>query len=287
MSALKPYNNAIMNIYRYITGNQFNSEIPMISDADVLFNYNLTSPSVIVASSRLQLLGRISAKSVGSLLSIIMSLDFSYQGWPAALKNDFQWLCGLDVYTPYIKYSLPQWMDLIAINPKLFIKNVRNYSLTPLANIFYNVVSPLKGPKLNNNILCHYCDVYFPSNQQHALHMFKAHRIKNPIRLYISTNHCTVCLKMFHTRERVLNHLRYRSHICRSNLLLKDPVLSVEEADILDTEVAESNRKLQATGKRRHTKCYPCYQISGPIIPPLGVIAPSCHHPLGRGHNHY
>jgi len=255
--AVKPFNNAIFCIYRQITGNQFNADRPRLSDNDLLFKYNLTAPLAIISSARLQLLGRIIYKKVHSLINILQLVDFTYSGWLAALKCDFMWLASSEIYSPFINYTFPQWLGLVEIDPKQFIKNVRKHAISNYANTFYTTLqsSPKNtGPCTH---LCHYCDIYFASVQQHSLHMFKSHGIKNPIRLHFSGIHCPICLKMFHTRERVLNHLRYRSSICRLNLLRRDPVLTATEANELDASEAGANRKLQSSGKRRHTKCQP------------------------------
>ena len=61
------------------------------------------------------------------------------------------------------------------------------------------------------------------SYQAHCLHSFSKHGFKSLLRKYVLLTHCLVCLREFHTRENCLNHIRYRSKICRSNLLMRGP----------------------------------------------------------------
>jgi hypothetical protein len=100
--------------------------------------------------------------------------------------------------------------------------------------------------------------------------------------------HCVVCLKMFWDRERVINHLRYRSKPCRDWHLQHTPHLSQNEADEIDASLAQHNRALQSGGQRRHKATKPCLQLQGPL-PNLQIDAnvQSSHHRLGKGHNYF
>ena len=116
--------------------------------------------------------------------------------------------------------------------------------------------------------------------------MFKSHGI---IRLYIDGHiHCPVCLKLFWTRARLLNHLKYRSKVCKLNLVLRGTRVSEDEARIQDSAVAEDNASLYNRGRRNHFACDPVLQLCGPVHP---IILPDelnigCHHRLGFGHNY-
>jgi len=93
------------------------------------------------------------------------------------------------------------------------------------------------------------------------------------------------CLREFHTRERVLNHVRYRSAVCRANLLLRGPLLSRAQADAVEQQERDRCRALSRAGMRRHHVGSPAVQLCGPLLPivPLSV-AQGGHHPLGIGH---
>ena len=85
----------------------------------------------------------------------------------------------------------------------------------------------------NNNLgefTCIVCQKAFPSRQQQSVHAFAAHGVKDVIGLYVNTTHCIICLKEFHTRARLLQHIAYRSdrtNICRLNYFDTDPVLTI------------------------------------------------------------
>ena len=74
---------------------------------------------------------------------------------------------------------------------------------------------------------------------------------------------------MFHTRERLLEHLRYReqrTNICRNNYLDKTPVLDEYSLLEIDSQSAATNRELQARGLRRHHASEPAYRLQGPFL---------------------
>ena len=134
---------------------------------------------------------------------------------------------------------------------------------------------------------CFDCGLQFGSPQQLSLHRFKAHGAKHAIRTYVNTTFCVVCLREFWCRDRLLNHLRYRSKTCYNNIVLRGPVLSIAEADIFDAAEHVKNAKLSKMGKRSHFASITSVRLIGPLQP---ILLPepnreSAHHPLGRGHN--
>ena len=132
---------------------------------------------------------------------------------------------------------------------------------------------------------CAHCVSSFATHQSLMLHLFKVHNIRNVIQRCVGMEtHCIVCLKMFRTRERVVNHVRYRSKPCRDWHLKYEPYFSQEQADGFDADCMEFNRTLQAKCYRGHKAATPCVQLCGPLVP-IDVLASSWHHFLGRGHN--
>mgnify|MGYP006893448882 CR=1 FL=1 len=88
-------------------------------------------------------------------------------------------------------------------------------------------------------------------------------------------------------RERCLNHVRYRSNICLSNVKLRGPLLSDAEANALDDDCRDENVILHRAGKRRHHVVSPSIRLQGPLLPIFLLEGhESNHHPLGRGHNY-
>ena len=186
-----------------------------------------------------------------------------------------------------VSYNVSQWRDFFVGHGPVCFKWVTQYCKSPIANVISSVEkndNVPAGPLMTHK--CNICDKSFMSVQQLSLHEFRVHGLKDQIYLCVPETHCTVCLREFHTRERILNHVKYRSYTCRYNLLIRGPVLSQDEADALDNAATSNNIKLQLSGFRRHYVSSPSFRLQGPLAP---IILPSGeyshHHPLGRGHN--
>ena len=182
---------------------------------------------------------------------------------------------------------MEQRQPLIVECGSKFYKMASRACKQPLCNAICDRMMPAQ-PSIKD-FHCPHCVACFATHQSLMLHTFKAHNIKNVFRRYVGMeSHCVVCLKMFWTRERVVNHIRYRSKVCREWHLKHEPYFSQEQADGFDSECMELNRSLQAVGCRRHKAAKPCVQLCGPLVPiSVDVSASSRHHPLGRGHNYF
>ena len=141
------------------------------------------------------------------------------------------------------------------------------YCKTPFKNLSGETPAKRCLVGVNSPLSCLVCHLQFASLQQLSLHMFMSHGMKSHIRLYIKTTYCSVCLKEFHSRERVLDHIRYRSAVCRANLMLRGPVLTEVEAATIDEESREEHRTLAHACRRRHHVHCPAIQLPGPLLP--------------------
>ena len=71
----------------------------------------------------------------------------------------------------------------------------------------------------------------------------------------------------FHTRERLFNHLRYSSSVCKLNVMLGERVLD-EEGETYCDELDKVNvKRLVAKGFRRHDASLNAFRIPAPLKP--------------------
>ena len=186
-------------------------------------------------------------------------------------------------------FDVHEWIKFISDNPKSFKRGVSRYARTPLANVYDNELDPKHVVPVSHCVhACNMCDASFSTLQQFNLHVFKKHGVKNIMRLYINEHtHCSVCLKQFWSRPRLLNHIRYKSKVCKYNLILRGTLVSEEEATRQDVASASVRVALHKGGRRRHFAEDPVLQLQGPwlpIVPSPGMVI-SKPHRLGRGHN--
>ena len=128
----------------------------------------------------------------------------------------------------------------------------------------------------------------FANYQRMAVHRRVVHSHVDPVDLLVDGVHCPVCMLYFHNRIRLLNHLKYRSSVCRLNLMLAGPLISPERALELDRESRSLRRELYAKGLRAHSALAPVLRLQGPLPPAVVFDAKlSDHHVLGAGRRYY
>ena len=147
---------------------------------------------------------------------------------------------------------MQQWTTHLGHAPKSFLKSVKAFYKTPIANVNTQWVVNANLRTFSDPITCTICEHISFSLQAHSVHMFRVHDVKSCMRTYVVGTHCLVCLRECHTRFLHLNHVRYRSSVCRPILLLRELTSTQDEANSLDGECKSSNRVLHASGKRRH-----------------------------------
>ena len=278
----------ILKMYRDITRQYVCTSFDIgsiFSDSDLIYEYGFMCPMTMLRFSRMSLYSRLVAKQPPVLLELVRALASSPKTWAASVVDDLKWL-NLGSFWgsgPVGDYDVLH--SHVAANPIGFTRRMKEYCQKPFANLAGEVPDRKCVVNINSSLSCHICNRLFPTRQQLNLHLFKTHSVKNPLHVYVSGTHCTVCLKEFHSRERVLNHIRYRSAVCRANLLLRGPVISQAEVDVIEQLERDRCRTLSCAGRRRHHVSRPALQLQGPLLPivPLNV-AQGSHHPLGIGH---
>lgn len=285
------FHHTILKIYRVVTNTKWatNNNSNPFSDQDVIYHFNLITPSVIIRFARLSLFFRACSKSVFVLKVLIAALSNCNKGWIAALNNDCKWF-SLCSNAPKIG-SIQEFLELDpAVFPQ-FIKCLRKFAKSPFANLDAQLCYPelIVNPS-NSEFMCVKCHSVKATRQACNLHMFKCFGYKDPIRKYVPEDSvtCDVCLVRFWTRERLLNHLRYRSSVCYHNYILRGPQINSIQADDIDLNLRSLNSKLYKSGHRRHYCESRAIREHGPLLP---IILPfgsqySAHHPLGKGHNY-
>jgi hypothetical protein len=258
----------------------------MFNDDDVIFQHNLMCPKTMLRFARLSLLCRILLKSPPGLTEIVRaegSANFA-KGWISSVNGDLKWLASSGEFASCSNFDCSQWLEYIAEDCSSVLRRIRTYCKSPFANIVTRWADSDVLRVFASPMVCYICGHVSKSLQAHSVHLSSKHQIKCKFRRYVDGNTCQVCLVNFGTRERCLNHVRYRSNVCRINYVMRGPSLTNDEAIALDSKDHEANRVLYSQCKRRHQAGSPCLQSLGPFLPIL-VERPSMHHHLGVGHN--
>ena len=176
----------------------------------------------MIRIARLSLWSRILCKTPEVVKSLCFDMAKVNVGWPSAVYGDLKWASGATFFQAAVGRSFEDWAAYIGNNSKYFRGQIKKFSKLRYANI------PPVGPgsrcssEQSATFSCSQigCPFKTATKQQLAVHMFKIHKIKSMWKNYLGDYiHCPICLKLFHTRQRVLNHVRYRSEVCRHNLV--------------------------------------------------------------------
>jgi len=257
-----------------------------IADDDVIYHHGFIHPKTMLRNVRLQVFARVVRKHPPHILGLIGHSTHLQRGWTFSLLEDLKWLSLAPCFADCYGLSLSDWVERVRADGGAFQSKVHRFCKSPFANISTSVTQSATLRAFTLSMPCSECHKVFSSFQALSLHRFKSHGIKNMMRLFVDSTHCSVCLREFWTRERALNHVRYRSPICRDNLIMRGPVLTESQADELDSFEGPFNIDLYRRGRRRHSVLRPSIRCEGPLWP---IILPegceSAHHPLGKGHN--
>ena len=257
----------------------------VLNDDEVISELNVMCPMTMLRARRLCLVPRIACDEF--LLVVLQATCNLAKSWASAVFKDLRWLAFFPDFSRCAEWSFRNWCEYARDNKKSFSKLVIKTCSLKFANVVTQWATTPAIAALSESHVCDLCAATFRTKQSLAVHKFRTHGAKSIERQYIHGTHCPICLVEFWTRERVINHVRYRSKVCRENLLVRPPELTQQQADELDVLEQDTFRKMQSCGNRRHKAVKPCLQASGPLLPI--VIDPersSAHHPLGWGHSH-
>ena len=193
--------------------------------------------------------------------------------WLSLVLNDLRWLNShttLRFEDPEVDFG--KWHAFIV--GKNFLHFVRDAMRHPDAHeVHVSPKSPKSSPsEVTSENVCDVCNVVLPTFSQLCQHRFCKHKIKHPAFRYTYGAHCTACLKLFHTRPRLLHHWKSRAKNCFRLVMDNITPLSVEEASLLDKTDAETARIERVEGRPLRFAKVPAVKMRGPI-PSWAVVS--------------
>ena len=279
-SLARRFHSAVMRVYRAAAGVNYESGL---TDAAVIEQLEAIPPLVVLRLARVTLAVRVASLAPAAVQALLCQARPCPRSWLRALEEDLVWFAGLGVDDQKLRaQALPLWWAAFRREPFAYRRAFLVAARSGAARRTQVWATSAAERELVEQHPCGQCGKTFATRQAFAVHDFRAHGTSTAVRWHVSTTFCPVCLLEFHTRDRVIAHFRMSS-VCRMNLLLNHPRLSVEEFEALQTRAAEKVRALRASGRARCYAAMPCYRLQGPL--PLAV-APTTFpggHPLGHG----
>ena len=147
-----------------------------------------------------------------------------------------------------------------------FLPNIVCVCSFSATETFLEQMSAPRRAVILHSLPCPICQKSLNPNQALAVHSFRVHQIRKPVRRHIYHTLCCACLLELHTRDRVLAHI-VRSPACHAFQLEHIVAMSAEEADALDAQalvVLNRHKKLHGSS-RAFTNNMKCYRYIGPL----------------------
>ena len=116
---------------------------------------------------------------------------------------------------------------------------------------------------------CEICSEQFGSKRALAMHAHKKHQYRKIAKYFAMDGLCSACMKQFHCRSRLCNHLNGRGR-CLDILQAVFPPLPEEVVEQLDQEDRETAHQLKQEGWRSTKAFEPAITQLGPQVPRPG-----------------
>ena len=165
----------------------------------------------------------------------------------------------------YEAATILDWIQIISRCPKGFKKNLQAAKSEHGVNDIQAWAKTNKLAEVNTIFQCDSCNFSCCTRQQLALHSFRVHGAWRRLRDYIDTDFCPVCLQMFHSRIKVINHIEEKSLRCRLVVCTTFSKPPPEIIAAMDDEDAQLARALAKIGRRRHHKDIYVERMAGPL----------------------
>ena len=143
-----------------------------------------------------------------------------------------------------------------------------------VGNLSSQVELPVASGDEQQSWHCTVCNAVRPSRHSPAVHVFRAHGVRQPQHFYVDGTQCPVCLVEFGTRIRLREHLSsdlksmkpQKSPICWDECLKRYAPFSEEYAQVLADEDLQTSRSKKKSGFRRTHAKYRSVQAQGPMM---------------------
>ena len=185
--------------------------------------------------------------------------------WLGQVIGDLQWLRDrASLGLPDPNEGLLAWHDFLF--SKHTVKRCCNIALVADLNV---QCSPCQQPNDESAEIvshpCKLCPRVLGSAAALGAHMCSQHGEKNELRRYVWGSTCPICLMHFHTRPRLLHHLKCRSKLCPVLLVSHYPPMPIDETSALDAVDGEDIRVLRSLGHPPTFAAVPAFRAAGPL----------------------
>ena len=237
------------------------------SDHSVRVDLGMPTLDALIRQRRLAHLRRVALHSPDVLRALLQGVSGDPTLFPRVVAGDVAWMCGLLEMPaePGVSLDFPaclEWASSMSRRAwaNLVAKAVRASLDLDAWRLKHEVADPMDPPVPSH--VCLMCSRVFGSIGALASHQNRVHALKNQLRLHVHGSSCLCCLWEFHTRERMLYHLK-SSPGCAAYALALAP-LSAESALALDFQSRAEQRGNLRAGLQPRQARVPAFRLLGP-----------------------
>ena len=256
---------------------------------DTLAQCALPHPMLLLTNQRFSLFDRLVDSDMGELFALLQAQSHD-QGWLTLIVHDLLRLSR--TCPPHPVFEMAANDDITAIaqhclsHPKALSKiakwahkhHLASHQMWQIFRTFqakfeddaiaygFDWTFSTAPQQADAQFSCHACNAAFSTYKALCTHMYKKHDALNVVHNYCASNTCKSCLKVYHSREQVIHHLRYKRTGCLVHLMATtQPMPQEEVAAILleQSQAAKQSRKQE----RNTTHKLPVVQSKGPRRP--------------------
>lgn len=240
--------------------------------------------------ARLRYLKRLLSFCPQGLWNFLHQTKDCQTGWLGACVTSFEWF--LQFYqvpgAPADSHDFDAWLSYIALDScwKGRLKKAakgclcfrqavaeQNIWLKNFTSKFEEAggVVPVKPQSAGVTWICDLCQKSFGSKRALATHSGRAHGYRRMVKYYAIDTTCNACAKSYHTRKRLIEHLKDAAQ-CLQTLQACFPPLSDEAVLELDAQDHDTTLELRAQGWQASKALTPMRKLYGPCLPPAGSV---------------
>eukprot|EP00973_Karenia_brevis_P047920 6650780-Karenia_brevis.AAC.1 len=235
------------------------------------------SPLNLVRFFRISFFVRCVTRPHYPTLRAVFLARHNKRSWLRGVCNDLKYISTFSAedFSSCMGWSLSRWVQAIRASPQSFVRKIK-VELQCIEHAAHSIPKGLQalhvGPcdaVASPSYVCSFCSDGFASKQQCNLHMNRRHGWIHEAHFLIDGVSCPICLQLFWSRSRVLEHIMYKSKRCFRQLLMRGPIISRVEVTSLLRETAALERSNRRAGYRRAHAHQPVVQLVGPRLPML------------------
>ena len=242
-------------------------DVVHVSNQQLCAKFILPPPDFVRRKLRLRYLRRLIVYGPPSLWLLILSeYEATEKSWLHTLLQDlhFVWV---RVYAfrhlPDPNDSLEPWLSLLVDLPGQFLKALDTLAETESQSTSYHIQH--SSVEVEALFQCDICFKKFPNKAELGAHRHCAHGVKVPLRRKICTTHCLFCMKEFHTRTKLVQHVAYSSPKCKPYYINSINEIPDDLYNELELQASKELKLLRAQGKSRLYHPAKTYRRPGPL----------------------